>query len=1387
MKIVRSKGVSFTEKAGSDIGRGLIVKAETSLFHHKFKSARLCYSDVPAYIKADWSLLLRQIISLLDKIYPKPQNFSKCTYEGYVERSELAEALWDEFLILLEEHEGERAQELTFLLKEKWLWKIHPYAQFAYVPKERLLDQNIEKIKKRSSDKDTKMQRTQWFKVFVGDEGKSVLEVAKDVLKHLLEQEIKICGERRWREKSIKEKGLSQSRGEAISKSVSDPRNPKHKIEIQEKTYTRYFSAGEDVAEKIYKAFLIKLDELVETKKSANTWKPSKLLGQILYDYFKPFTQIVDALEKSEKEELWALHNKVRQFYAKLARGKRLKAIFIVSTSYPLTANSFAARKVKLSEVLPVSVDVLKARLAGKDENAELSELIRLGKLVAHACENIPIDIDECKLKEKFNSEMNRLVLSEGQSEIKRNESFTRIWRTSVSLSLRSLRGWIEGNGIQVKELAGGDPSKLDLTQMDIIKELIKKLGESQQQMTGLEIIFGSKKHRKSEQEETKSRVSLFETTAENQQELAWSFLRLAAEVRNKTNHFNTKKHLLSAVMDGFLSPSEKIKPFANRQSTEICQNDSKRFKSLLQFDLDLRAEALITELNRIKFTHYVDGELQTKIIKELGSLYEGNQVIVPSFGNLLKRLKGLQNGAQNAMPEWAELFTDENESSEKVAIGEFKVGILRLLYSSGFTAWLNQENENWKQNPDTGLRVEISTVLKERKKRAEAYAEDKDLFYADIHSALDDIARNHVIIGLDDLMSELSSRVYSESGLNRTYKPNKTQQSKKTGQIERFKQDLFLHLFVKYLTQPSKSFDKILSVSSAVEDASPLKPESFEFSNPFGDETDVEKLAQFYAWLYLVPPQQVALLRHQFQKSRVLEHKSNFENEFVEQLDKLGWLMSLYVHVQPIGFNGCEHNEFFSGEQPRIKMYEDVQFFDTVFSEAFEDHEISLNKTRRGLRQFIRFGHASSLNKVFEKHAIPSMDKDELRSLRQNAENLTQDKLACIKAGRDWPQAEVQEKKERQGRGELRYSSENYEVMMDYIKPKIWAAQKHRFTVEKIRLSENLKLHELYMNIISRLMDFTAIWERDKHFVLLGFLYRQIGLDALEFVIAGDPKQQQRRLCIKLPEELRRNVKNERRSGLRGNELNRRDEANYNEGYFELWTEHQGITLIRSPAFLRVLPQDEKTQFIWKRYFHEVDFKNQKYVENEQLRKAPKAPSKTKIRNDFAHFNVLDGGQGVGKTLTYQVNAVRSLMSYDRKLKNAVAKAILDILADAGVVVEWQMKADRLRFPAVYPMSSQPLNFARGLNRKFAVPQVSFRFCSMVKGLFDFSPGGYISSFVKEDDPKNKENYKQAMQQRYPSEYLRSTSQGQESMETIEFQKLLIDEYLNLLQKDDN
>jgi hypothetical protein len=219
--------------------------------------------------------------------------------------------------------------------------------------------------------------------------------------------------------------------------------------------------------------------------------------------------------------------------------------------------------------------------------------------------------------------------------------------------------------------------------------------------------------------------------------------------------------------------------------------------------------------------------------------------------------------------------------------------------------------------------------------------------------------------------------------------------------------------------------------------------------------------------------------------------------------------------------------------------------------------------------------------------------------------------------------------------------------------------------------------------------------------------------------------------------------------------------EADVREGFLPLWDAKKGYMLEGDGIELSLLDKSQQELFV--RYFGRSGIENPRDAEaRDRLADAVNVPpprkgvpnfrdGKRRIRNDFAHFNVINGGRR--PNLTYLTNAIRSLMSHDRKMKNAISKAVADIVRDEGLEITWELSGDRLKRPAVVPMLETHLTMVKpkeGFDPRFCLPQASVRFTSMVKALFDFDPGGYRAPLHRDGKLKNRGDL------HYPEEFRR-------------------------------
>ena len=107
-------------------------------------------------------------------------------------------------------------------------------------------------------------------------------------------------------------------------------------------------------------------------------------------------------------------------------------------------------------------------------------------------------------------------------------------------------------------------------------------------------------------------------------------------------------------------------------------------------------------------------------------------------------------------------------------------------------------------------------------------------------------------------------------------------------------------------------------------------------------------------------------------------------------------------------------------------------------------------------------------------------------------------------------------------------------------------------------------------------------------------------------------------------------------------------------------------------------------------------------------------------IRNALAHFDFLGKDWSDNLTqpdFTTYVNKVRDLMAYDRKLKNAVSKSVIDILDEEGFTLKWDMNDEyRLCNPVV---KSKELQHFKKSRKKISEPMHNAQLVDMVSSLF--------------------------------------------------------------------
>ena len=237
MKIIRSEGQSYTEADNTSprkLRRGLRRDRDKLLTPAEYRNQlKIPPARLVSYLTEDYRLVLRQVISALDKVITKPGKLASCHRETYVDRTHLAMTLWAR----LERHFGASIRNLengeaAFLeFKKTWLWKVHPYAEKACDWSNPSADENAGVIKNLGrNDVSREAAMGRWHKALWREHnGKPDYEgIANAIWSHLFEKEIKINAEPRQRHPhaDVQSGGLIAARGEAIAQSARRPSFP---------------------------------------------------------------------------------------------------------------------------------------------------------------------------------------------------------------------------------------------------------------------------------------------------------------------------------------------------------------------------------------------------------------------------------------------------------------------------------------------------------------------------------------------------------------------------------------------------------------------------------------------------------------------------------------------------------------------------------------------------------------------------------------------------------------------------------------------------------------------------------------------------------------------------------------------------------------------------------------------------------------------------------------------------------------------------------------------------------------------------------------------------------------------------------------------------------
>lgn len=214
--------------------------------------------------------------------------------------------------------------------------------------------------------------------------------------------------------------------------------------------------------------------------------------------------------------------------------------------------------------------------------------------------------------------------------------------------------------------------------------------------------------------------------------------------------------------------------------------------------------------------------------------------------------------------------------------------------------------------------------------------------------------------------------------------------------------------------------------------------------------------------------------------------------------------------------------------------------------------------------------------------------------------------------------------------------------MLREYVEA-IAGIARHRRMGARVTLTELVTLHRVLMSVMGRLADYAGMFERDLYFAMLGCLATERSEAAKVLNPAGQDKLSSGQIIDAL-----RTLPD-----YRYKQAASRDGPQVAATIKELF----GKNVAELHAF-RSRQTNETTRTSENPRGPDVD-------------EHAKFESLIAIRNDLSHLNSLNS-DSYTLDLTALVNQTRTLMSYDRKLKNAVSQSIKELLLRQSIRLKW-------------------------------------------------------------------------------------------------------------------
>ncbi len=971
-------------------------------------------------------------------------------------------------------------------------------------------------------------------------------------------------------------KGLIAARAESIKHNVFlRPKKPE--VAWTPEDVAAYLAPGDPVALIRAKA------EAIEVRGRRMTHSDA---AAILHDHWgKAFVGDVGAIltvtqARGACPGRLAVHERVRLCYRSLLKRARKD-----TSAQRKDADAKEKVSVRLSLLLPRDLKEALGLRAQQRGNADITELVRLGKIIhysaprkdggadhpANAVDNWPRGWMDAENQEDVwlrDIEASDSWTSDGQAEIKRAEAFVRIWRQALVLARWTLTDWASMKEVFTEDILGGDKQRKMALKAERFVQ--KKFDEK------LRLLFGQR-----------SKTIAFEDD-EQRRQFFGGLIRGSAELRHAAFHFKGRQDLLDALAR---------LPAHMREGGPGEPNDVALAAAAL-WDQDARGRfaQLSATLIGVRAQDYLTQEQAGDILERIARA-KAAELPLPRFSRILTRRENVCPEGNIPLPPPAKRDELEADPARRC-----QYTIIKLVYERPFRGWLQErstgELQGWIDRAVRRANLEAQDLM-----GADRSADAKEMIAARADRLKGLAADTDARCAMIGFVANLSRESASEMRIQRGYDSDPEAARKQAEYIENLLCDVTLLAFDRYLAQADLDW-----LRSAPEPrAAPCDLPVIEATERDVVGADWQKA--LYLILHLIPVESVGQLKHQLMRWDVAAGGRDKGLSEAERgrLDALLAAMTLYLDMHDAKFTegmalaGCEDFKtlFKSGDEGFGRVFPRTEALDETADRRLP---------RRGLREIARFGHLpliatlcgdakvddETIEQVMAMETAKPGERSEIATLQRRREELHAEITALAKAA----------------------------ITPARVRPYAALVAKiaaHREASNFVHLVDHVRVHRIVMAVWSRLVDYAGLFERDLHFVTLALLHRE-GMAPADLLTAnGVAKLRDGETITAL--DLSKRKKGNRRT--------------------------TGKALHVFGAIERLFGYERMGDY-----------------------------ALTEIRNRLAHLDLRgwDRAAAPAPQLTDRVYDARRLMAYDRKMKNAVTKSVIELMQREGVDLFWSI-----------------------------------------------------------------------------------------------------------------